>query len=193
MQTTNGGLGMTVSHKTEKPRQHRRMKNILMLAIIMMVALMLPFTGCGNPTIDLTGYGDEPITLIGVQTEAGGTHTIKLTIDELQELDCITMKTESTSDKIGQVSATGPLLDTVLEVYGASSKDYKKIIITAIDGYEIVLNQPFISENKIILAFGINGEPLGDDEAPLRLIIPESDSAYWIRMIKSIEFIPERN
>ena len=166
----------------------RRMIYALML-VTMAASMVFPFTGCGNPTIDLTGYGDESITLIGLHKEAGDTLPIKLTISELQDMDCVTIKTESTSDKIGEVSATGPLLDTVLAQYGASSTDYKKMIITAIDGYEIVLNQPFISENKIVLAFGINGEPLGEDEAPLRLIIPESDSAYWIRMIQSIEFI----
>ena len=99
------------------------------------------------------------------------------------------MKTSSTSDKIGVVKATGPLLETVAANYGATLSDFNKIIITATDGYEIVLNQPFMTDNKIILAFGIDGKPLGEDEAPLRLIIPESDSAYWIRMIKSIEFI----
>jgi len=104
-------------------------------------------------------------------------------------MDCVTVKTSSTSDKIGEVTATGPLLATVAEKYGTSMEVFKKIIITAQDGYKIVLNQPFINESKLILAFGINGKPLGDDEAPLRLIIPESDSAYWIRMIKSIEFI----
>jgi len=112
-----------------------------------------------------------------------------LTIAELQSLDCVTIKTNSTSDKIGTVKATGPLLETVLDKYGVSMAELKKIVITATDGYEIVLNQPFISENQLILAFGINGEPLGEDEAPLRLIVPESDSAYWIRMIESIEFI----
>lgn len=180
---------MAAFNKVETHRHNRLMKYILMLAI-MTVSLVFAFTGCSNPTIDLTGYGDEPITLKGMQTGAGDTNPIKMTINELQELECVTIKTASTSDKIGEVSATGPLLDTVLAQYGSSVADYKKIIITAIDGYEIVLNQPFISENKIILAFGINGEPLGEDEAPLRLIIPESDSAYWIRMIESIEFIP---
>lgn len=180
---------MTAFHKAETHPLTRHMKNMLFLAI-MAAALVFTFTGCGNPTIDLTGYGDESITLIGVQKAAGGDQPILMTIEELQALKCVTIKTESTSDKIGQVSATGPLLDTVLAQYGASASDYKKIIITALDGYEIVLNQPFIKENKIILAFGIDGKPLGEDEAPLRLIIPESDSAYWIRMIQTIEFIP---
>ncbi len=180
---------MMPCYKSETHLRNRRMINTLML-VIMAASLVFPLTGCGNPTIDLTGYGDESITLMGLHKEAGGTLPVKMTIDELQALDCVTIKTESTSDKIGEVSATGPLLETVLAQYGASTGDYQKIIITAIDGYKIALNQPFINENKIILAFGINGEPLGEDEAPLRLIIPESDSAYWIRMIQSIEFIP---
>jgi len=158
---------------------------MLLFALMILVVTF----GCGNPEIDLTDYGSEAISLIGLDNNNGDGQPISLTITELKSFDCVTVKTSSTSDKIGNVKATGPLLETVMSTYGAGMDDFKKIIITATDGYEIVLNQPFISENQLILAFGINGEPLGEDEAPLRLIVPESDSAYWIRMIESIEFI----
>ena len=41
-------------------------------------------------------------------------------------MDCVTVKTESTSDKIGKVRATGPTLDTVLSQFGMSQKDIEK-------------------------------------------------------------------
>ena len=168
-----------------KARQLIKKQIVMMLYVTMILAVSL---GCGNPEIDVTNYGSETLTLIGINDDEGS-QPVTLTITELQSLNCITIKTNSTSDKIGNVKATGPLLETVLDKYGVSIAEFKKIIITATDGYEIVLNQPFISENKLILAFGIDGEPLGEDEAPLRLIVPESDSAYWIRMIESIEFV----
>jgi len=168
-----------------KARQLIKKQIVMMLYVTMILAVSL---GCGNPEIDVTNYGSETLTLIGINDD-DESQPVTLTITELQSLNCITIKTNSTSDKIGNVKATGPLLETVLDKYGVSIAEFKKIIITATDGYEIVLNQPFISENKLILAFGIDGEPLGEDEAPLRLIVPESDSAYWIRMIESIEFV----
>ncbi len=172
--------------QSEKKAHQHIIKQIVMVLIIMMILAVS--LGCGNPEIDLTNYGSETLTLIGISDNKGSSAEI-LTITELQSLQCVTIKTNSTSDKIGNVMATGPLLETIVDKYGASMSDFNKIIITATDGYEIVLNQPFISDNKLILAFGINGEPLGEDEAPLRLIVPESDSAYWIRMIETIEFV----
>lgn len=168
-----------------KSYKHINKKVVIILYAILILIVSL---GCGNPEIDLTNYGSETLTLIGIDNNDEGKE-VTLTISELQSLKCVTIKTNSTSDKIGNVKATGPLLETIVDKYGASMSEFKKIIITATDGYEIVLNQPFISENKLILAFGIDGEPLGEDEAPLRLIVPESDSAYWIRMIESIEFV----
>ncbi len=171
---------------TNKTHQNRLTPIATLLFLFMMITVSF---GCGNPEIDLTGYGSDTITLIGLQDSENGNKSVTLTINDLQGFDCVTIKTNSTSDKIGNVKATGPLLKTVVAKYGASMDDFKKIIITAVDGYEIVLTQPFISENQLILAFGVDGKSLGDDEAPLRLIVPDSDSAYWIRMIESIEFI----
>ena len=177
--------------KPAKKSDHRIKKQLILVMFGLMI-LAATF-GCGNPAIDLTDYGTETITLIGldddIDADEDKIQRITLTISELQSMDCVTVKTNSTSDKIGNVKATGPLLETVTNVYGETLSNFSKLIITATDGYEIVLNQPFISENKLILAFGIDGQPLGEDEAPLRLIVPESDSAYWIRMIESIEFI----
>jgi len=39
-----------------------------------------------------------------------------------------------------------------------------------------------------MLAYGINGEPLDEETKPVRVIIRDSDSAYWVRMVTKIEF-----
>jgi len=172
--------------------QHRYNEKKVELKLILILLLCLSsifFAGCGNPDIDVSAYGNQTITLTGVVQPDGSEGKIALKISELKEMDCVTVKTHSTSDKIGEVKATGPLLETILKKYEHTLSDYHRIVITATDGYEIALNQPLIGDSELILAFGIDGKPLGVDEAPLRLIIPGSDSAYWIRMIKTIEFI----
>jgi hypothetical protein len=140
--------------------------------------------GCGVDEIDISGYEDREIALVGLDD---GDKTI--TIKELKALECVTVKTHSTSDKIGEVRATGPLLDTLLQEYGYSQTDFSRIEIYGDDQYDIALSSKVINEDDIILAFGIDGEPLDEECKPIRVIIPESDSAYWIRMVNRIEFI----
>lgn len=124
------------------------------------------------------------ITLSGLE---GGDRSI--TVKDLKEMECVTKKTHSTSDKIGEVRATGPLLDTVLEPYGVSQSEFSKVKIYAKDDYAITLSKDILDEKEMILAFGMDGMPLDEEDKPVRIIIPESDSAYWIRMVEKIEFI----
>ena len=156
---------------------------ILIIVLIMTSTMLL--CSCGTDDIDISGYEDEKITITGIADK-----DITLTVADLKALDCITKKTESTSDKIGKVRATGPTLETVLSQYGVSQKDFDSIRIYAPDDYDIKLSRDFLEKNdKIILAFGIDGKPLDDESKPVRIIIPESDSAYWIRMVNRIELI----
>lgn len=185
----------------------------IVLAAAVMAAVMLAAGGCGVDDIDISEYSDAQIVISGLdgtdesgeavtgrdstdeseKAVAGHDSTDKsgeaVTIEQLKALDCVTVKTHSTSDKIGEVRATGPTLDTVLQQYGAAQSDFSRIEIYGTDGYDIALSSKVIEENDIILAFGIDGEPLDADSAPCRVIIPESDSAYWIRMVERIKLI----
>ena len=155
---------------------------ILALLSLAMVAL----TACGEKSddIDISDYQDQTITLIGVTDEP-----IELSIADLKAMECRTVKTESTSDKIGEVRATGPWLDTVLEPYEVKQSDFSKIIITGADEYDTKLYQKFLKDNPVMLAFGIDGEPLEEDAVPCRIIIRGSDSAYWVRQVNRIELV----
>lgn len=153
------------------------------IAALLLGVLCFCMSGCGTDDVDISGYADETVTLTGITDE-----DIILTTADLKAMDCVTKKTESTSDKIGEVRATGPTLNTVLGEFGYSQTDFTKIHIYAKDDYDVKLGQDVLSEEDIILAFGIDGKPLDVQEAPVRIIIPESDSAYWIRMVKIIEF-----
>ncbi|MBQ9060191.1 MAG: molybdopterin-dependent oxidoreductase [Firmicutes bacterium] len=151
-------------------------------AALILALASLCMSGCGVDDIDISGYADETITLAGVADE-----DIRLTVADLKEMDCVTVKTESTSDKIGQVRATGPTLDEVLSQFGMSQQDIGKIRVYGKDKYDVKLDRRVLAESDVILAVGIDGQPLGEEDAPVRIIIPESDSAYWVRMVERIE------
>lgn len=144
-------------------------------------ALTAALCGCAPDDIDVSGYADESIAIEGISDEA-----VTVNIAELKDMDCITVKTESTSDKIGKVKATGPTLGTVLAAKGADIGEVKKVTFHGADDYSYSLNEDYIAEHDIILAIGIDGNPLDEEDAPCRIIIPESDSAYWLRMLDRI-------
>ena len=162
-----------------------RMKRLV--SVILIIACMTGcgiLTACGTDDIDISSYASKEVVLSGIQDE-----DIVLTIADLKAMECKTVKTHSTSDKIGDVRATGPELDIVLAAYGVSKSDFDKIIIYGTDQYDVKLKNDYITTNDIYLAFGVDGEPLDTESAPCRIIIPESDSAYWTRMVNRIEFI----
>ena len=156
---------------------------MVFFAMIMMLGLAsFCMVSCGVDEIDISGYAEETITLKGV-----GDKPVTLTVADLKALPCVTKTTESTSDKIGRVRATGPTLDTVLQEYGMSQAEVKRIHIYGRDDYDVKIGSDVLETEDVILAFGMGGEPLTPEDAPVRIIIPESDSAYWVRMVKKIE------
>lgn len=153
------------------------------IVILLVTAMLLYMCSCGADDIDISGYSDAEIALEGISDE-----TAAVTVKQLKAMDCHTIKTESTSDKIGVVKATGVWLSDVLSEYGLEQGDFSRITIYGTDEYSAPLCKDFLKENRIMLAFGIDGQPLDEDSAPVRIIIPESDSAYWTRMVNRIKF-----
>lgn len=152
--------------------------------IFTMVILTAMLVSCGTDDIDISDFKDQNIALVGLTEKEES-----ISVEQLKGLECVTKETESTSDKIGKVRATGPLLTTVAEKFGVNLSDFSKVIIYGEDDYDIKLKKDFLEENQVILAFGIDKEPVGEDSRPVRLIIPESDSAYWVRMVHKVEFV----
>lgn len=170
---------------TRKRKGYKSFRLITLMALASL-CLLLPavLSSCGTDDIDISSYENEQIELVGI-----GEEPVILTIADLKAMECSTVKTESTSDKIGKVRATGPELDTVLKAYGVSKGDFSKILIKGSDEYDVKLLNDYITSHDIYLAFGIDGEPLDVESVPCRIIIPKSDSAYWVRMVTSIEFV----
>lgn len=153
------------------------------LSILIIAALLMCMCACGTDDIDISGYSNEEVVLEGISEEP-----VAVNVQQLKSMDCHTIKTKSTSDKIGTVKATGVWLSDILAQYGLEQSDFSCITIYGIDEYSAPLYREFLQENKIMLAFGIDGQPLDEESKPVRIIIPESDSAYWTRMVNKIKF-----
>lgn len=83
------------------------------IVILLVTAMLLYMCSCRTDDIDISGYSDAEIALEGISDE-----TAAVTVKQLKAMECHTIKTESTSDKIGVVKATGVWLSDVLSEYG---------------------------------------------------------------------------
>ena len=151
--------------------------------VLFITVILLCMCACGTDDIDISGYSDAEIVFEGISDEP-----VYISVKQLKSMDCHTVKTKSTSDKIGTVKATGVWLSEILSEYELEQADFSCITVYGTDEYSAPLYNDFLKENRIMLAFGIDGQPLDEDSAPVRIIIPESDSAYWTRMVNRIKF-----
>ena len=151
--------------------------------VLFITVILLCMCACGTDDIDISGYSDAEIVFEGISDEP-----VYISVKQLKSMDCHTVKTKSTSDKIGTVKATGVWLSDILSEYELEQADFSCITVYGTDEYSAPLYSDFLKDNRIMLAFGIDGQPLDVDSAPVRIIIPESDSAYWTRMVNRIKF-----
>ncbi len=68
------------------------------------------------------------------------------------------------------------------------------VLVAARDGYRAVFSlaelEPTLGNRKVLLVDRCDGQPLGDDDGPLRLIAPEeSRPARWVRQVQSITVV----
>ena len=75
---------------------------------------------------------------------------------------------------------------------GAQLANY--VLVGARDGYRAVYSlaelEPTLGNRKVLLVDRCDGQPLADDDGPLRLIAPdESRPARWVRQVQSITVV----
>lgn len=128
-----------------------------------------------NAQILLRGLGDQDITV---------------TLEELMELESVTEKAEAprSNGQIVSVKAEGPLLDTLMAKYGKSKSDYSTIRFYAADGYSIAMPSEVIEKDDIIIAYKDDGKWIGQEDGPLRVVVPGERAMYWVRMLSQIDF-----
>lgn len=159
-------------------------KTVCSLLVLCLVILIT--AGCdASVRADLSAYGDEAIRIIGL-----GAEDLTVTPKELAKLDCESQSATGKTQKAGTVYGVGPTLDTFLAQYNKKQTDFQKIIFKAKDGYTITLGPQDLKKYTIILSVANGKKPLSEQEAPLRLLIPEAESGKWIRMVNEIKFVP---
>ncbi len=157
--------------------------------LVLCLALLIWFgAGCGAALrADLSAYQDEPIRVSGLTDE-----DFTITPGELARLDCEAASAAGRTQKAGTIYGIGPTLDTFLAQYNRKQTDFSKIIFTAKDGYYSSLSSRSLEKYVIILSLANGSEPLSENEAPLRLVIPEAESNRWVRMVTAIEFVTDQ-
>jgi hypothetical protein len=157
----------------------------LFLVLILFLALTLATSCGGSAKVDPSGlsYDKEKVKLVGID----GKKTV--TISDLAKLKAVSQKAEAerdSGDKV-KVDVTGPLLETLLEIYGKKQSDFSQIRLTAKDGYSVVLANSQLKRD-IILGIMEDGKELTKKYAPLHVVIPGERGMYWARMVTEIEF-----
>jgi hypothetical protein len=114
---------------------------------------------------------------------------ITVSIGDIAALENVTEKAEATRSNgtTVEITAVGPTLDTFLAQYGVSQTDYASIRFTATDGYAIAIPKELLERRTIILAYQNGDKPLGEDAAPLQIVVPGERAMYWARMLEKIE------
>lgn len=116
---------------------------------------------------------------------------LTISLEKLKELPAVekdVTSVDSSGDE-DDYTVKGALFSDLLESIGASQEDLKAIRLIAGDGYSIEIPEPVLKNRQIILAYEINGEPLYDNVKPVRVIIPEERSLYWLKNLTEISII----
>lgn len=171
----------------EKISRKKRAVSAL-LAASFLFAAVFAFSACGGPDLteeELAVNDDAVITLHGL-----GEEDIELSVADLKKLDSVTEKAEAnrSNGEVVSVDATGPLLDTILEQYGAEKSDFNTIRFYAEDGYSIAMPSDIIENSDIIVSYYDGGAPITDENGPVRVVVTGQRAMYWVRMLTRIDF-----
>ncbi|HZK24793.1 MAG TPA: molybdopterin-dependent oxidoreductase [Oscillospiraceae bacterium] len=163
-------------------------KNLFLLSLVLLL-LFTAACGSNQPAPgggEDTPQGEEAIVIAGSEL---GEH--KITVAELKELTPVEKEvvSVSSSGEENEYSVKGALFADVLAELGLQQKELSAIRFIAGDGYMMEVPQEVLAARDIILAYEIDGEPLQEKTKPLRAIVPEERSMYWVRNLVKIEIL----
>jgi hypothetical protein len=145
---------------------------------------VLALASCAAAPADISAYGDTPIEIAGLLDE-----DFTVTPNGLAALDCVKRSATGATAKAGTVSASGPLLDTFLAQYGKKMTDFERIRFIGADEYRKVLKGEYLTDYEVVLSIASGNKPLPKADQPLRILIPEAESEYWVYSCVRIEFV----
>jgi DMSO/TMAO reductase YedYZ molybdopterin-dependent catalytic subunit len=140
-------------------------------------------TAEGQPEIDLESYRLVVDGLVGEE--------LSLTYEEIQgigaderyaELPCVEGWTEKGVWR-------GTRLQVLLEMAGVDD-EARTVVFHSPNGYTTSLTVEDVEETDPLLAYGVNGERLPEEQGyPLRLVVPDRLGYKWIKWLDRIEVI----
>ncbi len=158
----------------------------LAIALMMIIAVTLLFSGCSSSRGKNSVSPDEFLTIVwkGGETE--------IMVSEIMDLDYVERKISAidseNEDCIRLVK--GVLLEEVLTGYiGIGLSGTYSIRFSAGDGYVIEIPPETVEKSEIILAYKMDGEPLQEESKPFRAIIPDERTLYWVKNLVEVELI----
>jgi hypothetical protein len=159
------------------------MKKLVVLAF----ALLLLLTACQGKEAGPTDQGT--LTLVGLGSE------IELTLAELRELDTYSgeANTINSANEESRRSFTGARVDKLLAHFGANLDQYATVTAKAGDGYSVQIPKPILESRQLILAWELEGKPLEGKDAPLRMVVPEERTLFWVRNVVELVFSKEES
>ena len=104
------------------------------------------------------------------------------------ELDATLINTTGTRV---EMKVKGPTLRDVLLDNGVDLSEYQGIGITGRDGYYTLVDGEKLQVGDVILAWEVDGNPLSEDEKPIRTVLPLELGPYWVKMVTSIDLYRE--
>ncbi|QRN84735.1 molybdopterin-dependent oxidoreductase [Clostridia bacterium] len=155
------------------------------VSVLCLLAIVLLVAGCSQPTANeeesmgsftVTGIGDERVISVA---------------DIIEQYDAVEMDVTSV-DSAGETNeyhVKGVRLADVLAGEGISAEDYSSMRAVAGDGYAIEVPQEIVEIRDIVLAYEMDGEALPEDSKPIRLIVPEERSMYWVRNMATLDLM----
>lgn len=169
--------------------------SIKKMALLGLIILLIFTTACTNKTMETTetteGGEIKGVTEISINGLKDGQKTISL--EKLKELEPVTEEMESitSSGEIKKKKVKGIQLESVLELYGASQKNYGGVRFVAGDSYSIVVPKEILEKRQILLAYEVDDTPLDEKALPLMSAIPDERSMYWVKNLVEIELLEE--
>ena len=159
-----------------------------LVAVFFIVTLL--FMGCSDNTAknNVTGTvsPDESLNIIWQDKE------IRISISKIMDFGAVEMEaaTIDSENKESIRQIKGVLLEDILKEYlDISLSDIYSLRFTAGDGYAIEVPPEVLKEREIILAFEMDGEPLEEESLPLRSVIPDERTMYWVRNLVEVSLI----